>query len=83
MSDEQEVRKKNMLDVQKDIFAQALATKPTRPFNRNKPLKDLVKKYRDALGDCNEEIPYNLQRFGLPSSLTYSALIYKVTWDRK
>jgi hypothetical protein len=69
----------NLIEVQKQIFVEALRGIPTRPAEQNRPLRDLVIRFRDHLGDCNDEIPLDLKRFGFPSPMTFSDFIYAVT----
>jgi len=69
-----------MLEVQKENFTEALRNLPARSPARNRPLKDLVNQYRNYLGDCNDIVPMNLSRFDLPELMTFSNLIYEVTY---
>lgn len=74
------MNKEAMLEINKETFVYALERIPSRPAKRNRPLKDLVNKYRLDLEDCNDEIPLNLSRFGMRARMTFSDFIYDVTW---
>jgi hypothetical protein len=70
-----------MLEVRKEIFVEALRRIPSRPAERNRPLKDLVNNYRLDLENCADEIPLNLTRFGMAERMSYSDFIYDVIWS--
>jgi hypothetical protein len=70
-----------MLEIHKETFAEALRNIASRPAKRNRPLKDLVNKFRRELEHCDDEIPETLTRFGMPRNfMSYSDFIYEVTW---
>ena len=68
-----------MLEILKEQFVEALHKMPARSRARNRPLKDVVNKYRE-LEHCVDEIPCNLTRFGMTASMSYEDFIYAVTW---
>jgi hypothetical protein len=68
-----------MLEIIKEQFVEALRNMPARPPVRNRPLKDLVSKYRE-LEHCTDEIPCNVTRFGMTAGMTYEDFIYAVIW---
>jgi hypothetical protein len=72
-------RDQAMLEILKEQFVEALRNMPARPPVRNRPLKDLVTKYRE-LEHCTDEIPCNVTRFGMTASMTYEDFIYAVIW---
>ena len=69
------------LSVSRDIFLSELRKMPSRPASRNRPLKDLVSRFRRDLGDCTDEIPLNLSRFGMAERMSFSNFLYLVTWS--
>jgi hypothetical protein len=68
-----------ILEVSKVMFVEALRQLPSRPAKRNRPLKDLVNRYRRELENCEDEIPVNLRRFGTQERMSFSDFIYDVT----
>jgi hypothetical protein len=41
----------------------------------------LVSHYRTKLEHCEDELPFDVERFGLHGPMTYDDFIYAVTWS--
>jgi hypothetical protein len=67
------------LKIEQESFVEALRSVPSRSPERNRPLKDLVNRYRTALEHCEDDIPCDLSRFGIQRGMSYSDFIYEVS----
>jgi hypothetical protein len=68
----------NLSIVDKEMFVDALREIPSGPDRvRDSRLRKLAAKYYHLKG-CNDEIPYSLQRFGLPDRMSFDDFIWKL-----
>lgn len=60
------------------MFVEALRAIPSSPARvRDSRLRKLAMRYRD-LKECNDEIPYSLQRFGMQDRMTFDDFIWEL-----
>lgn len=78
---EKTIAKQGLLEISKNMFVQALRESPRRAPENNRWLRDLVIRFRYELGNCTDEIPCNLERFGFRRRITFAYLINKVIWS--
>jgi hypothetical protein len=65
-------REKGMLEINKQSFIERLRKIPRNHFNESPELQKLITDYYSDLKNCDEEIEFDLERFGTESSMTYS-----------
>ena len=70
--------KQGLLEINKKEFVRALKRSPRREAENNRPLRHLVIRFRYELGNCTDEIPCNLERFGFHRRITFAYLINEV-----
>ena len=73
--------KQGLLEISKKMFVRALRKSPRRAPGNNRRLKNLVIRFRYELGNCTDEIPCNLERFGFHYRITFAYFIDKVIWS--
>ena len=69
------------LEMSKQLFLAALAEIPNRDPGRNRPLRDLVKKFHES-SDCHDEmvVPFRLREF-FPGTARFDDFIHRVSWS--
>jgi hypothetical protein len=73
--------KQCLLEISKKMFVRALRESPRRAVGNNRWLRDLGIRFRYELGNCTDEIPCNLERFGFHRRITFASFINKVIWN--
>ena len=73
--------KQDVVEISKKMFVRALRKSPRRAPGNNRRLRNLVIHFRYELGNCTDEIPCNLERFGFHHRITFAYLIHKVIWS--
>jgi hypothetical protein len=73
--------KQGLLEINKKMFVRALRESPRPEPGNNRWLRHLVIRFRYELGNCTDEIPCNLERFGFHRRITFAYLINKVIWS--
>lgn len=73
--------KQGLLEISKKMFVRELRESPRRTPGNNRWLRDLVIRFRYELGNCTDEIPCNLERFGFHSRTTFAYFINEVIWN--
>ena len=77
--EEDRARKQMNVEVSKKHFVEALRGIPSGPARvRDSRLRKLAVQYRDDLKECNDEIPYSLQRLGMQDRMTFDDFIWEV-----
>lgn len=73
-----DLRRRHELEIYKGHFVAALRKIPSGPARvRDRQLRKLAYRYKD-LKEFNDEIPYSLQRFGLPDRMTFDDFIWQL-----
>jgi hypothetical protein len=73
--------KQGLLKISKKMFVRALRESPRSAQGNNRWLRDLVIRFRYELGNCTDEIPCNLERFGFHRGTTFAYFINEVIWN--
>lgn len=66
------------MEVDKQVFVEALRTLPGRQVGTNLALQGLCLRYRDTLGTCPDIIPLNLEKFGFNEWMSLNRFIDEV-----
>ena len=67
------------VDLDMQLFVEALGQISGHPpRRRNRHLRDLAFRYKDKLGNCSQQVPFNLKRLDYPVALSFSDFIYEV-----
>jgi len=70
--------KQDPVEISKKKFVRALRESPRAASGSNRWLRDLTIRFRYELGNCTDEIPFNLESFGFHSRMTFAYLIKRV-----
>jgi len=73
--------KQDPIEISKKKFIRALRESPRPALGNNRWLRDLTIRFRYELGNCTDEIPFDLERFGFHRRITFAYLINKVIWS--
>jgi hypothetical protein len=73
--------KQDPIEISKKKFVRALRESPRPASENNRWLRDLTIRFRYELGNCTDEIPFNLESFGFHRRITFAYLINKVIWS--
>ena len=71
----------NQIKIEQECFVAELKDILTFPNRtRDSRLRELGTKYRETLGDCTDNIPCDLERFGFPhgTTMSFDRFIYNI-----